>query len=146
MPRCSRLSSRIRSSSTNSIADVALVDAGRGERERAELLDLDRRSARAETDRVDPDHLDVEHGLRQARLRGAQLGRQPLRVLVVGGDDPPHELVADDVLLAEADELDALDPVEDLADDDEAGVLLARQVDLGDVAGDDHLRVEARAA
>ena len=33
--------------------------------------------------------------------------------------------------------------VEDLADDDQPGALVARQVDLGDVAGDDHLRAEA---
>ena len=72
-----------------------------------------------------------------------QLGRGALGVLVVGGDDPAHELVADDVLLAEADELDPLDVLEDVADHDEPRVLVAREVDLGDVAGDDHLRVEA---
>ena len=62
---------------------------------------------------------------------------------VVGGDDPLHELVADDVLAAEVDEGDVLDLVEDVADDDQPGALVGRQVDLGDVAGDDHPRVEA---
>ena len=38
-------------------------------------------------------------------------------MLVVGGDDPAHELVADDVLLTEADEADVLDPFEDLGND-----------------------------
>ena len=55
-------------------------------------------------------------------------------MLVVGLDDPLHELVAHDVLAAEAHELDALDGAEDVADDDQPGLLLARQVDLGDVA------------
>jgi hypothetical protein len=41
-------------------------------------------------------------------------------VLVVGGDDALHELVPDDVLAAEADELDAVDAVEDVADHDQA--------------------------
>jgi hypothetical protein len=63
-------------------------------------------------------------------------------MLVVRGDDPPHELVADDVLLAEAHELDALEPIEDLADDDEPGLVVAGKVDLRDVARDDDLRVE----
>jgi hypothetical protein len=35
-------------------------------------------------------------------VRGPQLGRLALRVLRVGGDDPLHELVAHDVLAAEA--------------------------------------------
>ena len=50
--------------------------------------------------------------------------------------------MADDVLAAEADEGDVLDRREDLADDDQARALVARQVDLGDVAGDDHPRAE----
>ena len=37
----------------------------------------------------------------------------------------------------------SLDVAEDVAHDDEPGALVARQVDLGDVAGDDHLRAEA---
>ena len=36
----------------------------------------------------------------------------------------------------------SLTSCEDLADDDQAGALVARQVDLGDVAGDDHPRAE----
>ena len=72
-----------------------------------------------------------------------QSGSLALGELAVGGDDPLHELVADDVLAAEADEGDVVDRGEDLADDDQAGALVARQVDLGDVAGDHHLRAEA---
>ena len=65
-------------------------------------------------------------------------GAVALGVLAVGGDDALHELVADDVVGAEADEADVGDRGEDLADDDQAGALVARQVDLGDVAGDHH--------
>src|SRR4051812_37684626 len=75
----------------------------------------------------------------------AQLRRGALGVLVVGLDDPLHEAVAHDVGAAEADELDALDGGEDLADHHEPRALVAREVDLRDVAGDDHLRVEAQA-
>src|ERR1700724_1234608 len=83
--------------------------------------------------------------LRVAVLRAlarSQLGSEPLRVLVVGGDDPLYELVTDDVLLAEADELDSLHLVQNVSNDHQARVLLAREVDLGDVAGHDHPRVE----
>src|SRR4051812_4460966 len=75
------------------------------------------------------------------------LGRTQLRgltsgVLVVGLDDALHQAVANDVLAPEPDELDALDPLEDLRDGDEPGLLVLREVDLRDVTGDDHLRVE----
>src|SRR6185503_9326736 len=73
----------------------------------------------------------------------AALRARLLRVELVGLDDPLDELVADDVLVAEADEGDALDRAEDVLDLDQAGRLLAREVDLGDVAGDDDLRAEA---
>src|SRR5690349_9603852 len=63
-------------------------------------------------------------------------------VLVVGLDDPLDELVAHHVLAAEADELDALHLPEDVADDDQPRALAAVEVDLGDVARHDHLRVE----
>src|SRR5450631_4001466 len=75
-------------------------------------------------------------------LARTQLGRHPLLVLAVGGDDPPHELVADHVLLTEADELDPLDVLEHVGDDDQTGVLLAGQVDLRDVTGHDDPGVE----
>ena len=42
-----------------------------------------------------------------------------------GLDDAPHELVADDVRAAEAHDCDALDRVEDVADDDQPGAPLA---------------------
>src|SRR3954463_16446406 len=71
-----------------------------------------------------------------------QFRSRPLGVLVVGLDDPLHEAVADDVRTAEPHELHAFDVAQDVAHDDEARALVAREVDLGDVAGDDHLRVE----
>ena len=43
-------------------------------------------------------------------------------------DDPLDELVADDVLVSEADEGDALDRAEDVLHLDQAGRLLAREV------------------
>src|SRR6185437_8217187 len=66
-------------------------------------------------------------------------------VTVVGGDDPLDEFVTDDVLAAELDEGDVFDLVEDVPDDHQAGALIGRQVDLGDVAGHRHPRVEAEA-
>ena len=75
-------------------------------------------------------------------LGRGDLRRGALSVLLVGLDDALHEPVAHDVLAAEPHELDALDVAEDVSDDDQPGLLLARQVDLGDVAGDDHLRAE----
>src|SRR4051812_10051810 len=57
--------------------------------------------------------------------------------LAVGGNDPLHQLVADYVLAAEADEVDVLDPGEDVAHLDQAGGRSPLQVDLGDVTGDD---------
>src|SRR3954451_13160438 len=78
-------------------------------------------------------------GLRAPAIRGAlgrpQLRRGALGVLVVGLDDALDEAVADDVVAAEAHEVDALDVAEDVRDDDEARALVARQVDLRDVAG-----------
>src|SRR5947208_5686231 len=63
--------------------------------------------------------------------------------LAVGRDDPLDQLVADDILAAEADEVDVLDLVEDAADLHQARPGAALEVDLGDVAGDDHLGAEA---
>src|SRR3954447_2777692 len=71
-----------------------------------------------------------------------QVRRRVLRVLGVGRDDALHELVADDVLAAEAHEVNALDALEDVPDDQQAGLLLAREVDLRDVTGHDHARSE----
>ena len=145
LPRCSRLSSRDPLGVDELDRDVAVVDAGRGERERAQPLDLGARRRLAAPPSPMTSTSSTAHGARR-RSAGRSSGAAPLGVLVVGLDDPLHELVAHDVLAAEAHELDALDLLEDLADHDEPGALVARQVDLRDVAGDDHLRVEARAA
>src|SRR4051794_5145677 len=72
-------------------------------------------------------------------VAGAVLG------LAVRGNDPLHELVTDDVLAAESDEVDVLDPGEDVANLDQTGGRASLQVDLGDVSGDDHLRPEPKS-
>src|SRR3954466_2062596 len=64
-------------------------------------------------------------------------------VFVIGLDDALHELVPHHVLSPEAQELDPLDLAQDVADHHEPGALPAVEVDLRDVAGHDHLRVEA---
>src|SRR6476469_1584498 len=74
-------------------------------------------------------------------LGRAQLGRGALGAIVVGLDDALDDAVAHHVGAAEVHELDALGRGEDLADDHEPRTLVAREVDLRDVAGDDHRRV-----
>src|SRR2546423_949560 len=71
-------------------------------------------------------------------LRAGLLGVQLVRL-----HDPLDELVSHDVLVPEADECDAVDRGEDVLHLDQPRGLLARQVDLGHVAGDDHLGAEA---
>src|SRR5262245_56378764 len=65
-----------------------------------------------------------------------------LRVLAVRLHDALDELVPDNVLVAEADERDAVERAEDVLHLNQARRLLARQVDLGHVARDDDLRAE----
>src|SRR5204863_6574859 len=86
------------------------------------------------------DDLDVDHPALLPPLRSGLL-----RMQLVSLDDALDELVADDVLVAETDERDAVDPPEDVLDLNQARCLLARQVDLRDVAGDDDLRAEPEA-
>src|SRR6185312_12784249 len=66
-----------------------------------------------------------------------------LRVMFVGLHDPLHQLVPDHILVTETDEGDAVDLAEDVLHLDEPRGLLPRQVDLRDVAGDNHLGAEA---
>ena len=65
--------------------------------------------------------------------------------LVVGLDNALHELVAYDVLLVELHAADAFDISQHSHRLDEARSGGRRQVDLRDVARDDHLRVHAQA-
>ena len=65
--------------------------------------------------------------------------------LVVGLDNTLHELVAYDVLLVELHAADAFDIFQYPHRLDEARGGGGRQVDLCDVARDDHLRVHAQA-
>src|SRR5215212_2359204 len=60
---------------------------------------------------------------------GAWAGLVAALRLAVRGDDPLHELVADDVLAAEANEVDVLDLVEDVSDLHEPGLRAALEVD-----------------
>src|SRR6266705_2691764 len=78
--------------------------------------------------------------LPRPRPSALTLGAGLLGVALVRLDDALHELVPDDVLVAEADEGDPVDVAEDVGDRDQARGLLARQVDLRHVAGDDDLR------
>src|SRR6476469_2128850 len=65
------------------------------------------------------------------------------RVGLVGLHDRLHQLVAHDVAIVELHELDPFDVAADLHRLDQAGHLPARQIDLGDVAGDHRLGAEA---
>ena len=64
---------------------------------------------------------------------------------LVGVDDGADQPVADDVGGGQLGEVHVLDAVEDVLDHAQARGGAARQVDLGDVTGDDHLGAEARA-
>src|SRR5262245_11174119 len=66
-----------------------------------------------------------------------------LRVLAVRLHDALDELVTHDVLVPEADERDSFERPEDVLHLDQTRRLLAWQVDLGHVPGDDDLRAEA---
>src|SRR5262245_41754399 len=56
-------------------------------------------------------------------LRARALGVLPVRL-----DDPLHQLVPDDVLVAEADERDPVEGAEDVLHVDQPGGLVAREV------------------
>ena len=125
-PRCSRFSSRIRSGVHELDAQVAVRDAAARSAARAAAPQLGRA-------------LDLEHRLRtragRTCARGAQVRRGWLcRVLGVGVHDLLHELVPHDVLAGEVDEVDVGHVAQDVAHDHETGALVARQVDLRDVA------------
>src|SRR4051812_29594490 len=144
LPRCAALSSAIRPAATNSTAtwpSSTPADASASATRRSIFSGS---GASGPPSPMTSTSSTAE--LRAPAIRGAlgrpQLRRGPLGVLVVRLDDPLHEAVAHDVGAAEADELDALDVAQDVGDDDEAGALVARQVDLRDVARDHHLRVE----
>src|ERR1044072_8392375 len=66
-------------------------------------------------------------------------------VLSVRGDDALDELVAHDVLAAEPDEVNVLDRSENPRDLDQAGALIAVEIDLRHVTRHDHLGLEPEA-
>ena len=133
MPRCSRFSARISSGADEREPELAVR---RRPPPRARARASSTAASSSTVDAAPVLDLDLDHHLRRC---GAGL----LGVLLVRLDDPLHELVPDDVLVAEAHEADAVDDAEDVLHLDQAGRLLARQVDLRDVAGDDDLRAEA---
>ena len=111
MPRCSRLSSLDRASGPTTRSP----GGRRPRRPRASAASTRRAAA--------PPDVDDSISIRRASRCAAGLAerrRLLLGVLVVGRDDPLHELVPDHVLAAEAHELDALDALEDVADHDAA--------------------------
>src|SRR5216683_7571788 len=65
------------------------------------------------------------------------------RIARIGADHLLDERVAHHVDLAEAAESDAFDVAQDLAGVDQAGSAADRQIDLGNIAGDHRLAVEA---
>ena len=68
-----------------------------------------------------------------------------LVVSLVGVDDARDELVADDVLLGQLDDANALDAAQDGEGLAQSALLSAGQVDLGHIARDDHLCVPSHA-
>ncbi len=78
-------------------------------------------------------------------MLGVLLGLFDGFVFFVGGDDLLDEGVADDVGLAKFSEGDALDVAEDFLGDGESRGLVAGKVGLGEVASDDHFRLETEA-
>src|SRR5580704_14832420 len=65
-------------------------------------------------------------------------------VALVRVDDLAHQPVPDDIMAGQPREVDVLDAVEDVLDDTQPADLAGRQVYLGHVAGDHHLRAEAQ--
>ena len=64
--------------------------------------------------------------------------------LFVGADDILHQTVTDNILVREGHPFDPFDPLENLDRLFQTGLRAGGQVDLGDIAGDDHLRVVAQ--
>src|SRR3984957_8063520 len=77
----------------------------------------------------------------QAVIASRLGGCRPLRQSFIGGDDPRHQFVADDVFGREFHLGDTLDAIEQLGGLGEARGLAVRQVDLAGIAGDDHAAV-----
>ena len=123
-PRWSRLSARLSSGGTEREPELAFLHPlGREHAPAARPPPARRPDAAAKVD------LDGDRHRPRAGLLG----------VAVRLDDPLHELVPHHVLVRELDEADRRDRAQDVADLDQAGRLLARQVDLGDVARHDHL-------
>ena len=66
-------------------------------------------------------------------------------MLIVGFDNVLHQLVTDHVPLVEVDEFDTLDVTQNLPHLNQAGDPFGRQIHLGNIASDDHLRVETES-
>ena len=62
---------------------------------------------------------------------------------VVRGDDPADQFMPDDVVIRQVAKRDVFNVVQDALHDSKSTTGAARQVDLGDVTGDDDLGAEA---
>src|SRR6476619_3302609 len=140
LPRCSALSTVMRAASTNSTATwPSSIPPDAAASTQASVTTV-AGSASPITSTSSNDLCGPATRLGGPQLRGGALG-----VLVVGGDDALDELVPHDVLAAEVHELEAVDAPEDVVDHDQARLLVAREIDLRDVAGHDHLGAEPEA-
>ena len=133
IPRCSRLSARLSSGGTNARPKLALLDP------------LGREHApRSSTAPASSTAAPLRFSTSTATTRTYRLRAVPVSsAWSLYASTIRCELVPDDVLVRELDEADPVDRAEDVAHLDQAGGLVARQVDLGDVAGDDDLGAEA---
>ena len=68
----------------------------------------------------------------------------PALCRLVGTDDVLHQLVADDILFIETDGGDIVNTAQHADNVRKAGAFALRQVDLGDIAGDDDLGIETQ--
>src|SRR5436190_3168224 len=146
LPRQSRLSARIVESLLSTIASSAGAVEAALAAARTAFLTTDRAVRRlfhnAERTMTSsftvPVRLNAGHSI---------FGSPPARGigLVVGRDDPRHQLMADHVRGAECRVADPLDIFQELRRFREAGHLSGRQVDLARIAGDDHAAVLAQA-
>ena len=78
-------------------------------------------------------------------LPGMVVRQTVLFIFVIGGDDALHQHMAHHVRGRQAADLDILHAVEHADGLFQTADLVARQVDLRDIAGDDDLRAEAQA-
>ena len=141
--RCSRLSSRMRRSPTNSTASSALATPSA-----SSTLATSRATASSSMSvRV---ALNTSMRFTSASVGGGGAPRRARHldlvvVVLVSVDDALDQLVAHHIVPVEGHHGDVFDALQDLGHGDEARGAAVRQVDLRHVAGDDHPAAEAEA-